>query len=526
MTLRRSVVRIIILICFVSVTAKTIFAQPYYCRIGPEYDSTKGNSVYPVKIINLSTGQNNLLLERGYVLNLFDQSQSWVANGEKSYTIRNVNDTSRKFYVWQVDHMLYSQIHNKLYIFGPYDEFLEKSCIYVIDALTFETDSTIEFSRNFPKNDNMFFSADEKTVYFTLIDSNYSVDRFDKEVLFRLDTYSYTVSQGKYLSEMGYPNTDGSVLYQGYNGKGIIASSKWNPVSEKFYRVYDLLKDTGSAFVYNRGAAKPFIGCSGKYLVLAEQGFDTTDGPSVRIYYTGKIKIFDVATARLIKQLSVPQRSKILHFDKFSNMIYVVPEDSLDFYHININIDTIINTQTPVAILPSLTFPGVGAFSMQVNGKGFSNTSKVLWNGSPRQTHFVSDSVVTADILAADVASVGSFGVSICSGDSLNVISDSLLFKVVNKLPKPIHVLSDKVTDNLNNTFKACYGYNNLNTESVYIPVGTKNCFTTDPVNRRQTTVFLPGKHENTFSIQGKPGEHIYWNLAGEKVEANTQSNR
>ena len=173
-------------------------------------------------------------------------------------------------------------------------------------------------------------------------------------------------------------------------------------------------------------------------------------------------------------------------------------------------------------LTPAITFPGVGGFSIDVAGKGFTSNSKILWNGSQRTTAFVADSLLRGTVLPQDVAAVGVYKVNVLTGDSLDILSDSLLFKVVNKLPKPIHVISDKVTDNLNNTFKACFGYNNLNTESVYIPVGTKNNFSPDPVNRQQTTVFLPGRQKYAFCTTIDVGDNITWNLNGRKVKVKT----
>jgi hypothetical protein len=64
---------------------------------------------------------------------------------------------------------------------------------------------------------------------------------------------------------------------------------------------------------------------------------------------------------------------------------------------------------TPVPIVyqpvsPAAGTPGGAAFKLTVNGTGFVSGSTVKWNGSTRTTNFVSESQVTANILASDIA--------------------------------------------------------------------------------------------------------------------------
>ncbi|MCO6448135.1 MAG: IPT/TIG domain-containing protein, partial [Ignavibacterium album] len=66
--------------------------------------------------------------------------------------------------------------------------------------------------------------------------------------------------------------------------------------------------------------------------------------------------------------------------------------------------------------------------TLTVNGKGFDTVSTVYFNGQPRATTFVSDSVITAEILSSDVIAVGSFPVWVTDRYS---ISDTLQFSVM-----------------------------------------------------------------------------------------------
>jgi hypothetical protein len=48
-----------------------------------------------------------------------------------------------------------------------------------------------------------------------------------------------------------------------------------------------------------------------------------------------------------------------------------------------------------------------------VNGSGFVPGSLVRWNGSPRQTSFVTDAQLTAQITASDIASIGTATITV-----------------------------------------------------------------------------------------------------------------
>lgn len=64
-------------------------------------------------------------------------------------------------------------------------------------------------------------------------------------------------------------------------------------------------------------------------------------------------------------------------------------------------------------LVPATVAPGSADFTLTVNGAGFSPSSTVDWNGSPRTTTFVSATQLTATILATDVAQPTSGAVSV-----------------------------------------------------------------------------------------------------------------
>ena len=75
----------------------------------------------------------------------------------------------------------------------------------------------------------------------------------------------------------------------------------------------------------------------------------------------------------------------------------------------------VVPASVPVAssLSPSSALAGAGGFPLTVNGSGFTTTSVVNWNGSPRATTFVSSTQLRAAIADADVASVGTAQVSV-----------------------------------------------------------------------------------------------------------------
>jgi len=150
-----------------------------------------------------------------------------------------------------------------------------------------------------------------------------------------------------------------------------------------------------------------------------------------------------------------------------------------------------------------------GAFTMEVKGSGFTSSSTVYFNGQARAAMFISDSLLNAQILSADVSAVGSFPVWVSDGTTN---SDTLVFKVVNNLPKEILPIMNCVTNNGNGTYTAYFGYNNKNDVSVFVPIYSQNKISPDPWDRGQPGVFKVGVQERVFSVTWTSG-NIIWHL-------------
>ena len=93
----------------------------------------------------------------------------------------------------------------------------------------------------------------------------------------------------------------------------------------------------------------------------------------------------------------------------------------------------VVNLPAPTlsSLGPASADAASGDFTLTVNGANFTNASVVNFNGVPRATTFVSSGQLTAAILNADIASVGSYNVTVSTpSGSGSVTSTPLAFAV------------------------------------------------------------------------------------------------
>ncbi|MGA8532540.1 MAG: hypothetical protein WB615_00365 [Candidatus Tumulicola sp.] len=82
------------------------------------------------------------------------------------------------------------------------------------------------------------------------------------------------------------------------------------------------------------------------------------------------------------------------------------------------------------SVSPAGTTVGGPAFTLTVNGSGFTAGSTVLWSGAPRATTFVGTTQLTAAILATDIAAVGSASITV-SNPSPAATSGAVPFAII-----------------------------------------------------------------------------------------------
>src|SRR5882757_942944 len=89
-------------------------------------------------------------------------------------------------------------------------------------------------------------------------------------------------------------------------------------------------------------------------------------------------------------------------------------------------------TPTITSLSPGSATAGSAAFTLTVNGTGFSNGATVQWNGSARTTSFVNATQLTAGIAAADIATSGTAQVTVTSKGKT---SNSSAFTISSSVP-------------------------------------------------------------------------------------------
>ena len=82
--------------------------------------------------------------------------------------------------------------------------------------------------------------------------------------------------------------------------------------------------------------------------------------------------------------------------------------------------------------VPAAAVPGGTAFTLAVNGAGFVNGATILWNGSSRQTTFVSGTQLTAAIFASDIATANLISVTVSNPSPGGGVSNPVLFSVTS----------------------------------------------------------------------------------------------
>lgn len=83
---------------------------------------------------------------------------------------------------------------------------------------------------------------------------------------------------------------------------------------------------------------------------------------------------------------------------------------------------------------------------------------------------------------------------------------------------EPLSPVVDSIVDNCDDTYTAWFGYENLNEDTVRVPVGPPNSFHGLP-EQPQITILAPGRKRNAFSVTW-PGHNIVWTLTGRTATA------
>jgi sugar lactone lactonase YvrE len=93
---------------------------------------------------------------------------------------------------------------------------------------------------------------------------------------------------------------------------------------------------------------------------------------------------------------------------------------------------------TLTSVSPSSATPGGAAFTLTVTGSGFNYESIVQWNGASLTTTYVSATQLTATVPAADIATAGSFPVTVFNPPPGGGTSKAKIFIVGTNNPVPV----------------------------------------------------------------------------------------
>ena len=100
------------------------------------------------------------------------------------------------------------------------------------------------------------------------------------------------------------------------------------------------------------------------------------------------------------------------------------------------------------SLSPTSALAGGSGFTLTVNGSNFVSgpNSVVYWNGSSRITTYVSSTQLTAAVLASDIATAGTFPVTVLNPNPLIGPSNAITFTVNNPVPAMASLSPSSVT--------------------------------------------------------------------------------
>ena len=417
----------IILIITLILFQSNLLSQPYIYTTGAIIDSSASldpkDWIKSIDRINLSTNEEELFLYNGGIYNTFstDQTQTWLMVGYSDWPsiLYRCTDTLFNYDlpegIYGGTHFLYSKKKNSLNNTGPInDQFKMLS----LDIATKNIEQSFEEFPSIASNSKvgMFFSGNEEIIYVPVIDSI-----TEKTKLLTYSTITKHILSISDLSRYGYPSANGYILYRGREGIGIVESYIHNPTKDSYFKVYNFDTDSSSNFILYHGYADPYFTNNGKYLILVNT-FDSSNA------CTGIIDVYSATSGNPIKNLDLPSTGVIYTFDNYPNNLYYVKDLELPTRQIfTLKMDSIFNELNLSILTPSTATINSPPFTIAVKGRGFDSTSTVYFNGQTKTTTFVSDSLLTAQILSSDISVAGNFPVWVTDKWA---VSDTLQFTV------------------------------------------------------------------------------------------------
>ncbi len=167
-----------------------------------------------------------------------------------------------------------------------------------------------------------------------------------------------------------------------------------------------------------------------------------------------------------------------------------------------------LSSLSPAIALTYDPFYWLEYFTITVNGSNFDSSSVVYFGGYARTTTFVSSTVLTFQGRSYDVG-VNAHTIPLWVSNG-GAISDTLIFSVQSELSEGITPVFFCIDDKGGETITAHLSYNNPNTETIFIPIGTKNRLLPGWAGLPQ--MFYPGENPEEFIVEFDGNETV-WEL-------------
>ncbi|MEP0861785.1 MAG: hypothetical protein HRF52_10155 [Ignavibacterium sp.] len=517
-------IKVLIAVLFLLLANKNVFSQPYIY-----FQKTTSDSAFHrfAKIckLDLSTGiVTDFIPEKYDPYIITDPVCNYLLVEQRNWPpeLYNTNDSSNFYLIDQffgvgVSEMLYSSSENSLFFLTDKyrDSYLER---FNLQSQTFfnrvnlgkptSINSWMEPSRS------IFFSKDQNKIYIYTVDSN------DVDQVWTYSLNTHQIIEKRDLSTLsGYQGALGYYPSFGRNGLGLIKAYLPPIPNRNFYfNIYNFENNSAKTLINNIGDCEAYFNGFGEFIVIASEfEFHHIDSAD---YLNGSFSIFNSSTGQLVKTLTLPPRGRIYTFDNYANDIYYVL--NLDTQPEIYNITKLELHQLSPSVALTSPFGSRQEYSFNVIAYGglFTDSSIAYFNGQAMPTSKLNDTTVSFTLSNTDIALIGNYPVWISNYGSN---SDTLIFSVTNSLPNSLIPTFQCIRHNPDKSYTAYFGYNNYNSSAVFISTGTNNRFSPSPEYRGQLNIFLPGNHQNVFSVNFN-GDNLSWNLAGQSITVNKNS--
>ncbi len=219
--------------------------------------------------------------------------------------------------------------------------------------------------------------------------------------------------------------SDGTLLYTN-------SGQVWNPTSQALLGTY--LESSGSQLFYTASVV-PDTANGRTYFLDGDAGYHGSESLDIDVYDQATYSL--MGTVPFLSSYSPDatdlvrwgtngfafRNSDITGQDSRQNSIVIVTSNLIGS-----------GSGAPVPIVasisPSPVYAGGPAYTMQVSGTGFTQNSKVLVNGNTRTTAYVSDTSLTAQVLASDIATIGQLNVQVTTPAPDGGTSNSVIVSI------------------------------------------------------------------------------------------------